>query len=460
MFRIVGFIVGCGASAGLLLLLMGTPNFHLGDEQADPSRYDRAIDKLKEKRWLESADAPAESGAQAPSPANAAEQVPDREPADDLADEVAPATVAADPATKAEQSAAASQAQPPVVIPDAAPSQPLEPEWHAFWNPFRSEVAATGFVRRLENVTGLDYRIAKVKAGGVRSRVFVPERRRAHRKPRANLRRHRARSLGYIAVRCFLTGLLLGLLGGGAVASTQLPANANPEHDWANYMAHRTNAAPGFTFPHARCFRMAAIAHGVPETLLLAVARGESDFEATARSRANAHGIMQIQWPETARHLGLYRLSELYDPCTNIDAGTRYLKELMTRYDNDLHLTLAAYNYGPGRIPPGATSIPNGARWYSAYIYRHLDYVLREGGKPGATSPSLYSDVGSTVLVSFGEPYRAAAFVARFERQAPELHLDWFRKATGRFDVELRYADQAEFSAAARKLTLAGFPLH
>ena len=261
-------------------------------------------------------------------------------------------------------------------------------------------------------------------------------------------------------MRRFLSLLVLSVLAASASASTQLPDDANPENDWADYMAHRTALSPGLTFPHARCFRMAAIAHDVPETLLLAVARGESDFEATARSRANAHGVMQIQWPETARHLGLYRLSELYDPCTNIDAGTRYLKELMARYNNDLHLTLAAYNYGPGRIPPGATSIPSGARWYSAYIYRHLGYVLRQASdSPGDASPSLYSDVGSTVLVSFGEPYRAAAFVARFERQAPEVHLDWFRKATGRFDVELRYADQAEFSEAARQLTLAGFPL-
>ena len=257
----------------------------------------------------------------------------------------------------------------------------------------------------------------------------------------------------------FLTVLLFGLFSAGAAASTQLPAGADPENDWADYMARQTGASPGLTFPHARCFRTAAALYGMPETLLLAVARGESDFEATARSRANAHGVMQIQWPETARHLGLYRLSELYDPCTNIDAGARYLKELMARYDNDLHLTLAAYNYGPGRIPPGATSIPSGARWYSAYIYRHLAYVLRETGH-GDASPSLYSEVGSTVLVSFAEPYRAAAFVARFEQRAPEIHLDWFRKTTGRFDVELRYADQTEFTEAARKLTLAGFPLH
>ena len=74
-----------------------------------------------------------------------------------------------------------------------------------------------------------------------------------------------------------------------------------------------------------------------------------------------------------------------------------------------------------------------------------------------AEQPSLYSDVGQTLLVSFGEPYRAAAFVERFERRGPDVHLDWFRKATGRFDVVLRYNNEAEFSTSALKLTHAGF---
>lgn len=40
-----------------------------------------------------------------------------------------------------------------------------EPQWFAFWSPFRSEIAAQGFVRQLQSVTGLDYRVVKVKAG-------------------------------------------------------------------------------------------------------------------------------------------------------------------------------------------------------------------------------------------------------------------------------------------------------
>jgi len=248
---------------------------------------------------------------------------------------------------------------------------------------------------------------------------------------------------------------LLLLLAQAAGATT---GDSDPGQAWQRYLSSETNIEPDYQFPHSTCFRAAAITHGLPETLLLAVARGESDFKATARSRANAHGVMQIQWPETAHHLGIYRLSDLYEPCTNIDAGARYLKELMARYDNDLHLTLAAYNYGPSRIAKNAVTIPSGATWYSSYIYRHLDYVL--GDRQNRVEVvSRYSDIGHTTLVAFGEPYRAAAFVERLETRAPELRLDWFRKGVGKFEVVLSYDDKDEYTASARRLTQAGFPI-
>ena len=253
--------------------------------------------------------------------------------------------------------------------------------------------------------------------------------------------------------------MLVGLLMATMAQATTGADAEDPRASWQRYLSRETAIEPDYRFPHASCFRAAARTHGLPETLLLAVARGESDFNATARSRANAHGVMQIQWPETARHLDIHRLSDLYDPCTNIDAGTRYLKELLGRYDGDLHLTLAAYNYGPNRIPPNAVTIPSGATWYSAYIYRHLNYVLGDRRNAPVT-PSLYSELGRAVLVSFGEPYRAAAFVERLEGRAPDLQLDWFRKGVGKFDVVLVYEGKDEYTTSARLLTQAGFPIH
>ncbi len=250
-----------------------------------------------------------------------------------------------------------------------------------------------------------------------------------------------------------VAGLLLTCLA--------LTADANIEPDldsaWRGFMSGQTSIEPAYRFPHANCFSVAALEYDLPKTLLIAVARGESDFEATARSKANAHGVMQILWPGTARHLGIHRLSELYDPCTNIDAGARYLKEMIARYSGNVHLALAAYNYGPQRISRDGNDIPNGANWYSGYILRHLNYVLGDGSAPQATDSSLYSEFGQSTLLTFGEPYRAAAFVASLEAQSPGLGLDWFRRGTGEFEVVMTYADKENFEHSARLLERAGY---
>lgn len=234
---------------------------------------------------------------------------------------------------------------------------------------------------------------------------------------------------------------------------------AKPDLDaaWQNYSANQMSLEPAYTFPHSTCFRVAALEYGLPESLLLAVARGESDFEATARSRANAHGVMQILWPGTAKHLGIHRLSELYEPCTNIDAGAKYLRELLTRYDGNVHLALAAYNYGPGRIAKDGFDVPSGAVWYSGYIYRHMNYVIGRGSAGKPVPDTLYSSIGQSTLLTFGEPYRAEAFVERLEKQSPDLALDWFRRGTGEFEVVMTYANREEFDSSARHLARAGF---
>ncbi len=258
-------------------------------------------------------------------------------------------------------------------------------------------------------------------------------------------------------IAALVLGVLLSLGAPAAIASVN--SQADPDTAWRVYLSNDTGLQPSYRFPHANCFRAAAAAYGLPETLLLAVARGESDFEPTARSRANAHGVMQILWPATANHLGIYRLTELYDPCTNIDAGARYLQEMLNRFNGNLHLALAAYNYGPERIAANQEDIPPGASWYSAYIFRHLNYILGDRALARPAGEHLYSDLGRSTLVSFGEPYRAAAFVERLEQRAPELELDWFRKGVGKFAVVLIYEDREHFLSSARLLERAGFLL-
>lgn len=254
------------------------------------------------------------------------------------------------------------------------------------------------------------------------------------------------------------------VIAGIVLTLVTLTAVANTAHDelnasWRSFSAGQSAVEPAYKFPHGSCFKAAALTHKLPESLLLAVARGESDFNATARSRANAHGVMQIQWPGTAKHLGIHRLSDLYDPCTNIDAGASYLKELLGRYDDNLHLALAAYNYGPGRISKTSDSIPNGAVWYSGYIYRHLNYVLGSNTTSTPAPGALYSEIGQSTLLTFGEPYRAEAFIERLEQRTPELSLDWFRRGTGEFEVVMTYANREEFDRSARQLVSSGFRL-
>lgn len=103
----------------------------------------------------------------------------------------------------------------------------------------------------------------------------------------------------------------------------------------------------------------AAKRHSVDADLIASVIAVESNFDPKAVSRKNARGLMQLL-PETAERLGV---KNIFDPQENIDAGTRYLKELLQKYNNDLVLTLAAYNAGPervqqyGRVPPYAETL-------------------------------------------------------------------------------------------------------
>jgi len=80
--------------------------------------------------------------------------------------------------------------------------------------------------------------------------------------------------------------------------------------------------------------------------LVNSVIRAESGFNPKAVSRKGAKGLMQLE-PQTAAQLGV---SDVFDPSANVDGGTRYLRELLVRYDFDLIKALAAYNAGPQRV--------------------------------------------------------------------------------------------------------------
>ena len=139
----------------------------------------------------------------------------------------------------------------------------------------------------------------------------------------------------------------------------------------------------------------------------IAVSATESNWNANARSHANAHGLMQIQWPGTARHLGVRRVSDLYKPCTNIELGARYLRELLDSFDGDEKMALAAYNYGPTRIRK-AKQLPAGALKYIATVDKHRRKL------PGAKSPGKPNKVHQQVA---GKPEQVLVFSSRARAQ-------------------------------------------
>jgi len=80
--------------------------------------------------------------------------------------------------------------------------------------------------------------------------------------------------------------------------------------------------------------------------LIISVIRAESGFNPNAVSSKGAKGLMQLM-PRTAASLGVLNI---LDPVDNVEGGTRYLRDLLDLYHNDLLKTLAAYNAGPQRV--------------------------------------------------------------------------------------------------------------
>lgn len=92
--------------------------------------------------------------------------------------------------------------------------------------------------------------------------------------------------------------------------------------------------------------KKAARNYEVDENLIHAVIRAESSYNPKAISPKGAVGLMQLM-PETAK---AYGVTDSFSPEENITGGTKYLKDLLDRYDGDLDRSIAAYNAGEGAV--------------------------------------------------------------------------------------------------------------
>lgn len=142
MFRLIGILAGSAIAIALLIMVLGLPALTPPEQEAIAEPVE--LPAMPEPEVIQ--DTAIEAVAE-PAAEPGAEPTPEPEPA---AMSVAPET---DPDMEA------------LVDDIFTEREPVEEHWYAFWSPFRSEIAANGFVARLQEKTGIDYRVVKVKTG-------------------------------------------------------------------------------------------------------------------------------------------------------------------------------------------------------------------------------------------------------------------------------------------------------
>lgn len=110
--------------------------------------------------------------------------------------------------------------------------------------------------------------------------------------------------------------------------------------------AHVNKQSSGNATNYDHIISQAASLYNLPEKLIKSVIKQESNFNPEATIYAGATGLMQLM-PATAKSLGV---DDATNPKQNIMGGSKYLSQMMARYDGDIQVALAAYNAGPGNV--------------------------------------------------------------------------------------------------------------
>jgi len=164
---------------------------------------------------------------------------------------------------------------------------------------------------------------------------------------------------------------------GGVIELSSSRRTAKPEGKAAP--SRVVMPTPGSTVRATRFddyIREAARLYRIPEALIRAVIKVESNFDPRAVSPANARGLMQMI-PATAERM---MVNDIFDPRQNILGGTRYLRILANTFNGNQQLTIAAYNAGEravaryGGIPPYEETqryVVDVLSYYEAYRSRY-----------------------------------------------------------------------------------------
>ena len=230
-----------------------------------------------------------------------------------------------------------------------------------------------------------------------------------------------------ILILCFFL-CASGGISWGKLGKTTDSTEAEIRRHWKAFSDKKKSARVHGNYPYMDCFADAARKYNLPVPLLVAMARGESGFDPDARSHKECLGLMQIKWPGTANDLGIMHREDLFNPAVSIDAGARYMSWLVDQFDGDLFLSVAAYNYGPNAISP-KRRVPSGAKWYAAYIFRHLKVVL---SKP-------YVKAHRELIMRFESFDEAAGFASYLERAVEALPLEIQASKYQTYDVYFTY---------------------
>jgi soluble lytic murein transglycosylase-like protein len=143
--------------------------------------------------------------------------------------------------------------------------------------------------------------------------------------------------------------------------------------------------------------RAASGTYRLDPDLVNSVIRAESGFNVRAVSPKGAQGLMQLM-PQTASQLGV---QNAFDPQANVEGGTRYLRELLERYDFDLIKALAAYNAGPQRVEQyGGVPPYYETKAYVARIVRDFNkkkLAAKTAAQPGTQKTTVNKSTGTHV---------------------------------------------------------------